>query len=840
MSMVGAADAAYAGPDAAAVAAPNAASHKLSRASRASMRQVRADGDTKPAPFPRPISMSYFDSIPAKADAGGRHWNSLALFEGGRDRTCLTDTSIFMSEFIAPNITFQQQLSLLSQSTFRGQGGTQQWDSLATANAPGWHYTFFPVTKVSTAGGVFSCKVMLYVVLYSSAPVTGAHLGHLVAHTPIYQSVSIGGNRPANVNIDVALIPDAASSQASVLAALDNSNPTDGWYLTFIPYEHIGVQQAWIRNSREKQFEQFGGATTQQYHDLDHWRISGSSLGLAVYAAVHGMPSVAYTGYISNLGGPNSRIGSVGLVRTAASAGIVETVDNVFWKVAKCVKEGFPIVIPAVTNFGQDMREILLGYGGQNPRNLSDAGLISFGQEGDLFTMQMAMDGINYFSSRWSVHVAKTVADVGLLAAFAGMAWFGGSADPNSMASGKARDDRALQTAQKNYGVRLYIQHRVDRANANSEAASKLRARLKAMTDAQREQYFKDKPTQNADRYVAKAKQGLARLQASRIQQIEASYKRKASGARPAMSKKTAFARDKFAGIGQLREQIKKAKLAGKEAYAARTTKKNGEPIKKLTKEQRQMIAAKAQPAQALARRKKAGVRQAWQDQWFPVAGQSGLLVTNRVPPRFRLVRGKRGQAVPVAAQQLVQPLLSDEGSYAAPPVPSDFAPQAQQALRQQISDEAEDAAAMRAIAAGRAPGRLLGRRDVGVRLRDEASNAASRLQPRPAGPGETSESLSENESGPEAADQFGAAGPFVGIDQFGDRRGGGSSDYPSMVSGGKNAIRMLSGFGASPDPRIASQVRRGARYEGAGQFGADGFFSTLGSAAGGLIDRIF
>ena len=92
----------------------------------------------------------------------------------------------------------------------------------------------------------------------------------------------------------------------------------------------------------------------------------------------------------------------------------------------------------------------------------------------------------------------------------------------------------------------------------------------------------------------------------------------------------------------------------------------------------------------------------------------------------------------------------------------------------------------------------------------------------------------------PEAADQFGAAGPFVGIDQFGDRRGGGSSDYPSMVSGGKNAIRMLSGFGASPDPRIASQVRRGARYEGAGQFGADGFFSTLGSAAGGLIDRIF
>jgi len=74
---------------------------------------------------------------------------------------------------------------------------------------------------------------------------------------------------------------------------------------------------------------------------------SGPSLGLAVLAAIMGMPPIMYTGFNSQMGVNEILAGSNGTVQEVAlGVNLVEQVDDIEYKTAAAIMIGVPIIIP--------------------------------------------------------------------------------------------------------------------------------------------------------------------------------------------------------------------------------------------------------------------------------------------------------------------------------------------------------------------------------------------------------------------------------------------------------------------------------------------------------------
>lgn len=191
--------------------------------------------------------------------------------------------------------TFDEQL------TFQAADGVTKWD----AGGATFNSALFPVVVRWTSGDRArkaskfqdarddTTESHAFPVVYRAccskwAPVKGKQIPHepkweeIKLHKLDDNGVAIDGQTRSSVFVDAALIGDLHCAR-SIVASLENSSVADGSFVYFFPDVSAAVRQ------------------NPQYpflHSDDH-KISGASLGMAIFAAVQGWPSILYTGYTS-------------------------------------------------------------------------------------------------------------------------------------------------------------------------------------------------------------------------------------------------------------------------------------------------------------------------------------------------------------------------------------------------------------------------------------------------------------------------------------------------------------------------------------------------------------
>jgi hypothetical protein len=177
-----------------------------------------------------------------------------------------------------------------------------------------------------------------------------------------------------SVMVDTALIGDEHCAK-SIVASLENSSVRSGGYLYFFP--EVNQQ---VRTNQNLPF----------LRSDDH-RVSGASLGMAVFAAVQGWPSILYTGYTSFIvpgykiqhnsqyaqetaiatgkprpvnygpaslswstpGGQGISVYGDSYVKVAKQIDFVDSVQDLPFKMILAVFHKIPIIIPMSGSFGE-------------------------------------------------------------------------------------------------------------------------------------------------------------------------------------------------------------------------------------------------------------------------------------------------------------------------------------------------------------------------------------------------------------------------------------------------------------------------------------------------------
>lgn len=249
--------------------------------------------------------------------------------------------------------------------TLRNQGvhNVTRWDTTPAAGRISFHYTFFPATRVVRKKGTpyVTIDTISYMVVYHSAPMPGLHGMGLGPNHPViredYFDYRLGSSV---IKVDTALIGDK-SCQASVAAAIETMRPTSGWYITIIP--------AVPGDDANKVMDAVSGKSSDPFVRETIFRLSGASLGLAVAAAIGGLPSIHYTGYLTDFGptntaGPNAfstyrRLGPDGLMSTLPDIGLISNPDDVWIKAAHLARYSLPFCLPATSANNQSLRALL-------------------------------------------------------------------------------------------------------------------------------------------------------------------------------------------------------------------------------------------------------------------------------------------------------------------------------------------------------------------------------------------------------------------------------------------------------------------------------------------------
>jgi len=212
-----------------------------------------------------------------------------------------------------------------------------------------------------------------------------------------------GSNQPITVHVDKRLIGDNNCFR-SLLAALQNSFAVDGSWLYFYP----DVSENVLHNN-------------PIFRDWQNHKITGASLGMAVFACVSGWENIFYTGFVKYLlpgqviaqplayksqvemghinpegswtgYGTNPPIPVmsrfIGMVKVAKQLNFVENVDDVILKIGLVTRMSGALVFPAHTDMGSPMYSYL-----NRPDNMEKVrNWLRILPE--VYTMSMAQDGV--------------------------------------------------------------------------------------------------------------------------------------------------------------------------------------------------------------------------------------------------------------------------------------------------------------------------------------------------------------------------------------------------------------------------------------------------------------
>lgn len=282
------------------------------------------------------------------------------------------------------------------------------------------HYALFPVVHKRNERvevGQNHAHTLSIDVMAMAAIITSfqprALVGNLI--TVDFRQIWPKGNQQGNhIWIESSLLADA-SVQLSVVAALADIEFPNGAYLTFLPYS--------------PQFQRYAHANR-----WDQFMIRGASLGLAVAAAAGGGASVMYTGYL--LDASDQRYSKkYGTSQTGywyspyKTTNIVETVDDMQWKILFALLHNIPFVYPWSDTNNLPMKQYTATEEFKRHHFALSAAQ-------GAYTMQDKDQGMRLVDRRTPLMIAVTLTEARLLGL---IAWIAYSVDSTVWAGGPTR-----------------------------------------------------------------------------------------------------------------------------------------------------------------------------------------------------------------------------------------------------------------------------------------------------------------------------------------------------------------------------------------------------------------
>lgn len=307
---------------------------------------------------------------------------------------------------------------ILFATTFRGQesksnkGSTIQWDDTVHF----FNSARFPAVCRYTKDKTTFAYPCSFRVCYSSFEPTWSKNERqgLLTHKPNWVQIHLQPDRGSNlkvpVYVDNTLIGDV-HSKLSLIASLENSSPQANSFIYFFP----DVSDKVLANPESHFF------ITQNH------KITGASLGMAVFAAVSGWPDILYTGYVKYIvpegkqernmayqtslaekmqnQGSNAqmwrtstamstlinakddyRVYNNPIVRVVKQMNFVEQIADLPMKIAYASNIGLPLVFPSSSQDGESIHDFLNSAGNVSAmRNYLEL-------MPEVYTMSMAQD----------------------------------------------------------------------------------------------------------------------------------------------------------------------------------------------------------------------------------------------------------------------------------------------------------------------------------------------------------------------------------------------------------------------------------------------------------------
>lgn len=236
-----------------------------------------------------------------------------------------------------------------------------------------FNWAMFPVVSKQKVSQVEVTAMAMWAVSYSSHPLTP----RLTGINPQYEQVDYyvtqeqgqAGVNPdtRSIMVDVSRLSgiDAASAIQSALQLgqpRKNSQNARAPFITFFPIVDPGWDQ--MAGTVHRLHPGVGNAQTPQLtvaHEYilffgnplsagqDRSLVTGASLGIATLAAIEGMPSIAYTGYVYPVSENVVDRGGQGIVGVPRSFNFVMPVNHLQSKIAGCLLHGIPLCTPYKT-----------------------------------------------------------------------------------------------------------------------------------------------------------------------------------------------------------------------------------------------------------------------------------------------------------------------------------------------------------------------------------------------------------------------------------------------------------------------------------------------------------
>lgn len=261
------------------------------------------------------------------------------------------------------------------------------------------NYTFFPGVRIAQ----HVVQVIPYCVVYSSEKPGFTDGADYVAFTTSPPDST-------RLFVDRELIADQ-NCEMSIIAALNSSRPMNDSYITFFPC--IGAQQLYAASRSGKYHKDYG--------------VRGASLGLAVQAAVCGMPSVMYTGYTAAIM-PDVRIARSREMMERLSDSptynigrgmqLIESVSHMTFKVAFAVVNRIPLVFPRNSTLQQPMELVL-----KRIQDMNQAPNVVLTMSKNIYTIAQLEDGVSVVGAKTPLFMAASLADAATLSALAAVAY---------------------------------------------------------------------------------------------------------------------------------------------------------------------------------------------------------------------------------------------------------------------------------------------------------------------------------------------------------------------------------------------------------------------------------
>lgn len=446
-------------------------------------------------------------------------------------------------------------------------GVDSRWDT--AVQFPWWNCTYFPVVYDTLSDNVASKQIIPWCVMYTNVKLTntsrygsqrntdgygkdGSNGDVMCFEQPLWTPLTTRQPLPGNVFIDGRYLGNM-DAWAAVIASCENCGVANDTYLYFFPCVS------------DNDFDAKTKSMNASSPDLA-WRFGGPSLGLAVAAAIMGMPQIMYTGYLKAMipnrlldNTPNYLRGTnappAALKEVGATLNIVESVDMLTLKCAYAINQQWPLIIPYVSSLEYPLEKLLSDRFGASNKFLYHISRA-------IYTSALMNDAIPYAGFQTTLLMAGNLMDTAALSVMALVFFFG---DPdlfgipkNTLSTQLEFDDRARHSMEQTgyYGDAVLQYERL------------LKYRKSKSAEATRQREY-NKATMSPEAYRALVK-GVAEQKATKmkdksIAKIDATALRKEQRAMGELPKPA------FGSIGRKEQAMAVEPILNKVAQDART-----------------------------------------------------------------------------------------------------------------------------------------------------------------------------------------------------------------------------------------------------------------------------